>query len=358
MRSTVFVIGAGASAEVNFPTGVELKNILSRILDIKYDSYGNLSSGDPVIGCGIKEMCLQSGDSVKTNREIRDFMDVFRRIKKHLPLSPSIDNYIDSNRGDKKISLCGKIGLVKTILLKEKESLLYVNTDTEKTLNYSALEETWYTKLFHLITESSNKSDAKSKLANLIFIVFNYDRCFEYFMYHALKDFYALSDAEIIEWMKSLKIYHPYGSVGALPFEKKNDSIGFGANVSYEQMLLCSQRICTFTERIDDKLGVIEDIRGIIINAAKIVFLGFSFLPINMSLLFGEKNKRIDKKSMPICYATTYKLSDYNIMHVKNSIASNFGKNDVQVRYLIADINTKSCKCVELFDEFNRGLYI
>jgi hypothetical protein len=43
---TLFVVGAGASKEVNFPVGEELKNEIARLWDIQFDSEF-LRKGDP-----------------------------------------------------------------------------------------------------------------------------------------------------------------------------------------------------------------------------------------------------------------------------------------------------------------------
>ncbi len=44
---TVFVIGAGASKEANLPTGIELKDKISALLDIRFD-WHDQKSGDEV----------------------------------------------------------------------------------------------------------------------------------------------------------------------------------------------------------------------------------------------------------------------------------------------------------------------
>ena len=53
-RKTVFVIGAGASSEVNLPTGYELKEKISKLLDIRFDWYKQIS-GDRTITDSLRE---------------------------------------------------------------------------------------------------------------------------------------------------------------------------------------------------------------------------------------------------------------------------------------------------------------
>jgi hypothetical protein len=45
-RKTLFVLGAGASAEVNLPVGAQLSKIIGRMLDIRYENRIPIGSGD------------------------------------------------------------------------------------------------------------------------------------------------------------------------------------------------------------------------------------------------------------------------------------------------------------------------
>ena len=47
-KNTLYIVGAGASSEVNLPTGDILKNEISSSLYIRFDGYSQLS-GDRVI---------------------------------------------------------------------------------------------------------------------------------------------------------------------------------------------------------------------------------------------------------------------------------------------------------------------
>jgi len=54
-KNTVFIVGAGASKEVNIPTGYELKDVISQLLDIKYDTVDRQISGDHTIAYALQE---------------------------------------------------------------------------------------------------------------------------------------------------------------------------------------------------------------------------------------------------------------------------------------------------------------
>jgi hypothetical protein len=44
------------------------------------------------------------------------------------------------------------------------------------------------------------------------FIVFNYDRCLEQFLFHALQKLYGLESQEAFAMLTDLRIIHPYGA--------------------------------------------------------------------------------------------------------------------------------------------------
>jgi hypothetical protein len=58
--------------------------------------------------------------------------------------------------------------------------------------------------------------------------VFNYDRCIEQYLFHALQDYYGVSPHEASAMMASLKIFRPYGKIGDLPWQSQEGAVPFG----------------------------------------------------------------------------------------------------------------------------------
>lgn len=83
--------------------------------------------------------------------------------------------------------------------------------------------------------------------------------------------------------MGTLKIFHPYGVVGHLPWSKEKRQVGFGV-VNYGDMVGLSQEIRTFNEKIEEG-GDLKSMRDEVSAADRIVFLGFHFHPQNIELL-------------------------------------------------------------------------
>lgn len=357
MDNTVFVIGAGASNEVGLPTGAELKENIKKLLDIRFDGFNNrVEKGDKKIAETLKIQC-EKLCTIKDeiDSKLDHFIRVCHVIKGAISLPGSIDEYIESHKDDEHISFCGKLAIVRSILEAEKSSSLYFDTSRS---NFSeklkALESTWYIRFFQVLTKGGcDKYEIKERLKTITLIIFNYDRCVEYFMFNALKVYYNIPDDEVTEMLNSLKIFHPYGSIGALPWYDRSDSMVFGGDPESKTYLSLSQKIKTFTEVIDTESHDIMEMHKHMAKADKLIFLGFSFNELNMKLIMPQKRD----KSFPKCFATAYKISPFDmeiiIKNIKNLYNlddySNFDNDDVQIL-------NKSC--VDFFGVYSRGLLV
>jgi hypothetical protein len=225
-RKTVFVIGAGASKEVSLPTGLELKNTIAKLLDIRFPDGYNQKGGDYTI-CEALRLFVRNKNG--QNGDINSYLHEAWHIRDAMPNAISIDNFIDQQRENEKIALCGKLAIVKSILDAESKSKLYFDAySANKTISYNNIENTWYTYFFKLITENCTKDELKSRFESITLIIFNYDRCVEHYLFHTLQKYYKISDTLAAELVKCIHIYHPYGSVGFLPWWQPNDSMPFG----------------------------------------------------------------------------------------------------------------------------------
>jgi hypothetical protein len=147
-----------------------------------------------------------------------------------MPQALSIDNFIDTHQGDAGIEICGKLAISRAILNAEKRSSLYVDPSNYKnTLRFEKTESAWLSPLLKIITENCRAQDLEQRLSGLSFVVFNYDRCVEHYLYHWLKSYYRLPDADAAALVNGIAIYHPYGTVGLLPWQANNQNqISYG----------------------------------------------------------------------------------------------------------------------------------
>lgn len=346
-EKTVFVIGAGASKEVLLPTAPELISQIIQLLDLRYDDFGfELISGDYLIKEALK-IYVQINENTK---DINPYLHQALHISDALPQAISIDNFIDNHRENEKIALCGKLAIVRSILEAEKTSLLFFErTSPDSKPDFSSLNNTWYSSLFKLLSENCSADELEERFQSIVFIIFNYDRCVEHFIYYALQNYYRISDSEAANLVKKVKFYHPYGSVGSLPWIDQNNAINFGAEPRAEKLLELSQRIKTFTESTDPKSIDIEEIKNHMNEAPRIVFLGFAFHKLNMELLTPEYDK--DKKEPVVrCFATTLGISDSDKDVIETQIRSVYrSRHDIY-------IEMKNVPCNKIFAEYWRGL--
>ena len=121
------------------------------------------------------------------------------------------------------------------------------------------------------------------------FVVFNYDRCVEHFLFLGLQNYYGINDGAAAELVGYLRIFHPYGTVGALPWSKGETNIAFGGVPSARQLLDLASQLKTFTEGTDPKSSDIRSLRDSLSDATVVLFLGFSYHKMNLQLLKAER---------------------------------------------------------------------
>lgn len=339
-ENIVFVVGAGASKEAHLPTGNELKGIIAELLDMRFGHGNNLISGDSEIVEALRiHVRGQSGN------DINPYLYQAWHIRDALPQATSIDAFIDSQRGNEKISICGKLGIVQSILAAERESLLYFeNTNANSTIDFSSLSDTWYRPFFQLLTENCTKDELESRFKSVTLIVFNYDRCIEHFLYYALQNYYRVSDIDAAKLIENIKIFHPYGVVGTLPW-MKNGSIPFGSDQTPGKLLELASSIKTYTEGTDPNSSEILDIRSSMSEANKLVFLGFAFHKLNLALLTPSS---FNKNRYVQCFATTLGISTSDQDVITKQIKDLYSS--------FAELKTKERQCGPFFKEFWRSL--
>lgn len=159
-QNTVFIIGAGASKEAKLPTGDDLKNIISHLLNVQLSPPSKLTGGDNLIFQALQIFANNIGTP-----DITPYINEALHIRDALPLAISIDNFIDAHRYNEKIALCGKLAIVRSILDAEKGSRLYIDTSlNQSNIVFGSLSNTWYVYFFKLLTENCEKNDLKREI--------------------------------------------------------------------------------------------------------------------------------------------------------------------------------------------------
>ncbi len=346
-NKTVIVVGAGASAEVGLPIGKDLRTKITGILKFERGVWNEVSRGDTVVFSALKEIAFQtSGEGVQ--EALNSYLSAASRICAALPQAISIDNFIDAHQGDTKLEKCGKLAIVRSILDAERRSKLYVDeTQGIQALKFPSIESTWYSAFLQLLTENCRVDDVKERLSSIVFVIYNYDRCVEHFLYHALQNYYGITADVAAELIGQMHFYHPYGTVGNLPWHKSQNSIGYGGSPTSDKLVELAGQIKTFTEGT----GTTSDI-SVIRNAMResrtVLFLGFAFHPQNLKIIQPTDGKHLDKDVQ--YFGTAFRMSSWNTNVLKNELSS-FGHLHLSRIELRADLT-----CYELFHEYWRSL--
>src|SRR5258706_4394823 len=120
IRKTVFVVVAGASAEMGLPVGDSFQDEIAKALDMQSGSGGH-TAGDP----DIDRVLLR--DSKLRGKDPNEAFQACRRVAQGVRLSISIDNYMDNHRDDVALQLAGKLAIAKTIMSAERACPLYAS---------------------------------------------------------------------------------------------------------------------------------------------------------------------------------------------------------------------------------------
>jgi len=265
-----------------------------------------------------------------------------------MPVANSIDEFMDQHKDDEEVQLCGKLAIVKSILIAERRSKLYVDwrAPYAGARRFEQALDSWFVRFFKIASKGIAKANANQALDNIFVINFNYDRCLEVFLRDALFALYRM-DNDVADRILDQRVLHPYGRIGSLPSGSVMDPLPFGADEDWVTNLSrLSKGIHTFTEQIGDA-QVVGRIREEISKAKVIIFLGFGFHRQNMDLLTSGTRSVVRR-----IYATSYGMSDPDRNLVQNQLKERLSNPSVTLR--IEMPNNLTCK--QLFDDYQRSL--
>src|SRR5438105_10539862 len=99
-RRTLFVLGAGASAEVGLPIGTGLAAAIKKKMDIRFE-FGNRPVGD-----GDMDLYLQMTRHMNDN--VDEYQNAAWLMRDNLGFAQSIDDFLDNHRSNKWVNHYGK----------------------------------------------------------------------------------------------------------------------------------------------------------------------------------------------------------------------------------------------------------
>lgn len=337
----VFVLGAGASCEADMPDGSSLAKIISDKLRVRRNSNRHLESDDSILLDAIKSE-FHKDDEIE---------DVCTRLSKGLNFAMSIDQLIENNNDNPMMQKIGKMAIAQSIL--DSERLSYLHDSNRLPHQVSRFYKSWYHRIMRLLQVGVPRTEAGSIFNNVTIINFNYDRTLEFVIPHALQDIYGLNKDSAEQIARSLDIFHPYGQVGCLSWQEKEQIIDFGEEVDSSALPKLSESIFTYSEFGRQMPGYWRMNRALS-GASRVIFLGFAFHVQNMRLL---KNVRQRDTSI---LATTLGMAEPDESVIKGLIKESF-EHMPEARFAgpqgsVTEIITFEGECVDFLDEYWRKI--
>lgn len=288
-RRTVFVVGAGCSYEYGLPVGETLKRlIVDRMSSLsRAQRQSGMEPYDELMLNAVRRLAHQEpGDAAN---QVGAWLEAAGKIARGLPHATSIDRYLAFRSDDQRIVQLGKLAIVQSILEAERASSLDASPLDHVEIGRIAHNQPhWLGQVFGRMQEGvAGKARITDLFRNVTFVSFNYDRCIEHYFYNAIVEYGDFSDSEAASAMVELRIIHPYGRIGALPWDidvSQPLKADYGVELSSsEHLLSLASGIRTFTEGAHDDQH--RPTHEALLQAEQVIFLGFSFLDQNMDML-------------------------------------------------------------------------
>jgi len=329
-QNTVFVVGAGASKEFGLPVGTDLAIAISDKLNVRFDDFGEkVISGDQDLF-----------QNVARGREARATQQAAWLIRDGIILANSIDDFLHVHRHDEEVVRYGKAAIVKCILEAERSSRLhYDHSQQGASINFRGCADTWLVKLMRRLGSQLPHSDRAKLFDKCGFVVFNYDRCIEYFFVNALQRFYRIGLNGAQQIVAGAKIYHAYGSTGHIAV---SPSVQFGAD-RIDYCGIGTSSIKTYTETVES-----DHIQKLIFDAQQIVFLGMAYHDQNLEIL--AKPNTLQVKSI---VGTTYGRSASDVTAIYEQLTAWVEPKYRDKSFIQLHNN---CLATQIFDDYSRTL--
>lgn len=251
-KKTVFILGSGASAPFNYPTGFELQEEIKQFLR-------NVPKGENILLPKNSSYQPALWNELGFSREkLLMFFNDFSHSATY-----SMDKFLERRPDHMDL---GKLLIAYVLKQKEQAHLLHGGLR----------EDNWYAELANRLDFTpDNINDFK-----LSFINFNYDRSLEYFMYYLLRN--KTTDInKAHEAFKRMEIIHVYGGFGNFPWDE--GGIPYDYNVTPEILKRFANGIKIMSdERDTEELKISKEL---IDKADYIYFIGFGYDENNLKRL-------------------------------------------------------------------------
>ncbi|MGO8150437.1 hypothetical protein AB9F36_11550 [Rhizobium leguminosarum] len=277
---TVFVVGAGASAEFAMPVGSALMETIKRNCNysIEYGRFKMAAEADLLF---LHYTNMYNLDKEEDVDALNARLEVMRDLVSSIDMAESIDEYIYRHSHNPIAAEVGKLQVAHAIACAEFGCYLRPD-DFNAGEKFKVLNNTWIYDFAKVLMMGIRAEEIERIGENITIICFNYDRCIEHYLEHAIVHAYPrTSNERARDIVNNINIIHPYGWLGALK------AFPFGRVQNFAAM---TDNLITWSESIRDP-QVKERMGHAMSEAETIVFLGFAFARQNMDLLHASEKK-------------------------------------------------------------------
>ncbi len=194
------MIGAGSGFDINMPLGTKLAENISKLTAVKNGAYGMPEPCDQKFILICFDTMLIITMTWKDPDAIEKYYKISSDISLGINLAKSIDDFVNTHQQNKKLVAVAKIAIAECILNAERNCLLYNEFNGRQFVDFSQTKRTWYSSLFSTLAHGVPSSNMADAFKYITFINFNYDRCLEFFLTNALRQyfFYATMNMPIM----------------------------------------------------------------------------------------------------------------------------------------------------------------
>lgn len=340
-KKTVFVLGAGASCPYGYPSSARLREWICH----------------PEEFLNHQHLWRDRSAQHISVEQIKQFKDTFAKSS-----IKSIDTFMANNP---KLAPAGKYLIAFEILRVEQNSLFgeEVKFQQEKldyALNHGDIKPyqlrlkplfqggDWYFYLYNRLIEGLVGQNALPDFSDgkIVFITFNYDRSLEHFLYVALRNsFTEISEDQIVQSLKKLKILHVYGQIAPLKWQNPNDYIEYKQQTDELLLQRAANNIRTIYE--EKQNPELIEAQSLLKQAKRIFFLGFGYAQENMDVL---NLPGIVSESREI-YGTAFGAERKEIENIHNTIFNEL-KPDILGNQKRSWVKIEDMECLKLLRNY------
>lgn len=278
---TTLIIGAGANREIEMPDGPDL---LAKIAaGFEFERLNSEVKSRDLINFDI--LFKRCADEIGHSYD--ELVAGATSIREATLVSTSIDAILEQYGHDPAVLAAGKLAIVYYTLQAESKSTLAVEPRGPGELPLRGTEN-WLFQLGQLIVKGVPRARAEECFEKLSIVCFNYDRAIEHYLPWVVQRAFGMSIEEACELVSGrLRIVHPYGVAGRLPWQGDEDKAVQWGEETPDNIVALSKRIFTASQRAGSRQFQ-SYLRAEMSRGKRLGFLGFGFDPMNVAMLFDE----------------------------------------------------------------------